>query len=387
MRAAEQLRCRISLVRQAGSDEVPQATILQDGINVAVIVTGSDDLLATVRSALEGVELTLASENVMEEPKPAPAKPPVAFLCYATEDSGIAERIARALITNGINTFWDKWEIRSGESIRQRIEQGLGACTHFMALLTPRSVQKPWVNAEMDAGFLGKLSGRCHFIALRVDLPARELPPLIGTLHSPQIELSNFEADMRTIVGDVLGVTRKPALGRPPVVFEASASTRFSTAANRVAQFFVERSEHGLSNDPHVSLPDLVNAVGMTKDEVIDGIDELDEANCAIIHDYAGGCDVASGESLFVEFDALWTDHDPASDARRLAQLILERPEAGHSASELADRLTWPARRLNPALQYLLSNGLIEDDQTLVHPWLLYRVRCTRGLRRWARDT
>jgi hypothetical protein len=77
-----------------------------------------------------------------------PTARPSAFLCHASEDDELAERLATALQEAGIETFFDGWSIAAGDSIRDRIDQGLAGCTHFIVLLTPASVNKPWVEAD-----------------------------------------------------------------------------------------------------------------------------------------------------------------------------------------------------------------------------------------------
>jgi hypothetical protein len=91
---------------------------------------------------------------------------PKVSLSFAFEDQALAGRIARTLQSNGIDTWWAEWCLGPGDSIRQRIDEGLGNCTYFVVLLTPASVAKPWVAAEMDAGLVAKLS-KGQFIALR----------------------------------------------------------------------------------------------------------------------------------------------------------------------------------------------------------------------------
>lgn len=88
----------------------------------------------------------------------------------------LAQRIAETLQGNGVQTWWAEWEIGAGDSLRQKIDAGLSDCTHFIVLLTPRSIVKPWVNQEMDAGLVLKIQARCRFITLRHMLPAEALP-------------------------------------------------------------------------------------------------------------------------------------------------------------------------------------------------------------------
>jgi len=68
---------------------------------------------------------------------------PNVFLCHASEDKDLARQIATDFRAAGIETFFDEWEIRAGDSLRQRIETGLTDCTHFVVLLTPQSILKP----------------------------------------------------------------------------------------------------------------------------------------------------------------------------------------------------------------------------------------------------
>lgn len=172
----------------------------------------------------------------------APRTPNV-FLSYAFEDSALAEKIANALQARGIDTWWAGWCIQAGDSIRQRIDEGLGGCTHFIVLLTPASVTKPWVNAEMDAGFLLKMSRRARFIPLRCGLSASALPPLLQSLLSPEIDAAAL--DVSQLVNDVHCVTRKPVLGSAPTITDAKliAATGYSPAASALAKLFVERTK------------------------------------------------------------------------------------------------------------------------------------------------
>jgi hypothetical protein len=83
----------------------------------------------------------------------------------------------------------------AGDSLRQKIDEGLSSCAVFLVLLTPQSINKPWVNQEVDAGLIRKIEERARFIPVRKDLPASALPPLLRGMLSP--ELADFEKDIR----------------------------------------------------------------------------------------------------------------------------------------------------------------------------------------------
>lgn len=78
--------------------------------------------------------------------------------------------------------------ITAGDSIRQRIDEGIGECTHFIVLLTPKSITKPWVNLEIDAGLVRRLSDQTKLIPLRCGLEPNKLTPLLQTFFSPTVD-------------------------------------------------------------------------------------------------------------------------------------------------------------------------------------------------------
>ena len=97
-----------------------------------------------------------------------PEKQPLVYLAHGSEDKEtIVRPLAQRLLEKGIDVWFDNWEIRAGDSLRQKMEEGLGNCTHFVVLLTPTSMTKPWVNAEIDAAFVRRVAGVSKLIALR----------------------------------------------------------------------------------------------------------------------------------------------------------------------------------------------------------------------------
>jgi TIR domain len=123
---------------------------------------------------------------------------PHAFLCYGFEDTALAEKLALSMQANGIDTWWAPWCIGPGESLQQKIDEGLSDCTYFIVLLTPTSINKPWVNLEMDTGLMKSLKEHCTFIPLRYRLPVNQLPPLLHGKNSP--EVSDIERDIKQLI-------------------------------------------------------------------------------------------------------------------------------------------------------------------------------------------
>jgi hypothetical protein len=67
-------------------------------------------------------------------------------------------------MAKGIEVWFDEWEIRTGDSLRRKMEEGLANCTHFVVLphteLPP--LHKTWVETEIDAGFIRSVGGEAR---------------------------------------------------------------------------------------------------------------------------------------------------------------------------------------------------------------------------------
>ncbi len=130
------------------------------------------------------VALALGTSDRMQV-KPSTAQPQGyhLFLSSAAEDRDFAERLVGDLEGQGINVLWDG-EVRPGESIRRRIEQGLKASDRFAVVLSPESLQSSWVNVEIDAAFFMeahlKKTGRGESFLIPILYKACEVPLLLS---------------------------------------------------------------------------------------------------------------------------------------------------------------------------------------------------------------
>ena len=83
-----------------------------------------------------------------------------AFLSHSSSDANVVEKVAREFITNGIEVWLDKWEIRAGDSIIEKISNGLVSNDILIIFLSKRSVKSPWVARELNIALTGELKSR-----------------------------------------------------------------------------------------------------------------------------------------------------------------------------------------------------------------------------------
>jgi len=80
------------------------------------------------------------------------------FICHASEDKPVALQFAEYVKSHGADVWLDQWEIKVGDSIVQKINDGLQQATHLAVLFSAKSVTKPWVRREMSSALMRQLA-------------------------------------------------------------------------------------------------------------------------------------------------------------------------------------------------------------------------------------
>lgn len=370
--AKEQLRERFSAIRHPQTGEFPTVQVMGNTLDdLRLVVEGSPALLEIIKERMNGSEREAATL------RPVPNGPPKAFLSYASEDRDVAKRIAEGLQANGVETWWADWEMKVGDSLRQRIDEGLADCTHFIVLLSPVALDKPWVNQEMDAGLVRRIAGQARFIPLRLGLSPSQLPPLLSGMFSPGIEEGETDADLRDLINDIHGVSRKPPLGAPPASVGLPA-TGYSSIATAIAKIFVDKTPDALSGQAQTREEELAEAVNASVADVKDALHELRD----LVTVSFGR--VRPKTELFAAFDGYFKEWKPEDDALTIAADLVNDPNVPWATEEIAARYGWDARRINPALAYLLARKLIADYRAFNgNRFLTVRVVKTDAARRF----
>lgn len=300
------------------------------------------------------LEQRLTNEQILTE---TPPTTPLVYLAHASEDKAIMRPIAKRLLSEGIDVWYDEWEIGAGDSLRRRMDEGLGSCTHFLVLLTETSLKKPWVAEEIDAGFVRKVEGSAKFIPIRHDLSISALPPLMRGMLSPEVSPEN-EPSIQGLVASLLGVSAKPALGAPKYVRRVDALEHFSPAAIAIAEHLVRRSEKAERLTPMVSLEELAETTGLPIDDAEIGIHDLVEGGFL-----KESADLSRTRywplgPLFVTFDQHFMEWSPVEDAKAIAAAMINGGQDQWGTHELQERLDWPVRRMNAALWAAEAAGI-----------------------------
>lgn len=351
------------------------------GDKIAICTTGSP---AYARLIEERLGVGMGEVKVISQADGA-ARPKV-YLAHASEDKAIVRPIAEYLIARGVDVWFDEWEIELGDSLRQKMEEGLGAMTHFMVILTPNSITKPWVSREIDVGFVGLVGGRNRMVPLRIDLAVVDLPPFLGTLLCEKLDPTS-EKDLASLVDRLYGVSRKPALGPSPrYVLPAPAGlSGWSPAAVAIGRHLIEASVNAMPHDPIKTIEELARETGLDLTEVRIAVLDLKEAGylwAANTNEH-----VAADRALYVEFDEAFMPFSPSEDARTVANRIVSQDQQMVETKRLAQELGWGPRRMNSTICYLQRAGAIEARHALAStPWRAVQLIVTDRTLRFARN-
>lgn len=298
------------------------------------------------------------------------------YLAHGTEDKAVARPLAEGLMARGIDLWFDEWEIHPGDSLRKKMEQGLGRCTHFVVLLTSVSITKPWVNEEMDVGLLRAVEGSARFIGLRHNLDVSQVPLFLQTRYTPKFDLGDSGLD--ELSGRIRGLSRKPPLGKGIDYRDvANQATGWSVAARVVAGYVVRHSANGTRHDPNFTLDDVQNDTGLPRLDVRLGVLELEKCGLLERSMEIGGPEYLWPQPEFFEsFDRYFMSWDTETDAQRLSVHLLNLGTDRVETRDVAETLGWPPRRFNVAVTHLLMHGAVRamqyfDEHNYAPPGLL----------------
>ena len=147
---------------------------------------------------------------------------PRAFLSHSNQDKQLVTRLAMRLRTRGIDAWLDEWEIKLGDSLRQKIEEGIDKATHFLVILTPDSLPSEWVRTELDAAMVKRIKGTCVLIPVLHRITADQVPATLSGIKWVRIDSDG--TGFKELVDAILGVSTKPPLvGAPTAAAELSA--------------------------------------------------------------------------------------------------------------------------------------------------------------------
>ena len=92
------------------------------------------------------------------------------FLSHSSKDKAVVRAVAERLRADGLRVWFDEWELRPGDSIPAKIEEGLEHSRVLVLCMSANAFGSDW--AQLEAGtfrFRDPLNKERRFIPLRLD--------------------------------------------------------------------------------------------------------------------------------------------------------------------------------------------------------------------------
>src|SRR5687767_923424 len=92
------------------------------------------------------------------------------FLSHSAKDKAVVRPLAERLREDGLRVWFDEWEIRPGDSIPAKIEEGLEHSRTLVLCMSAHAFGPDWATLESQTfRFRDPLNKERRFIPLRLD--------------------------------------------------------------------------------------------------------------------------------------------------------------------------------------------------------------------------
>jgi len=161
------------------------------------------------------------------------------FISHSSHDKGVARKLVADLKTLGHEPWLDEYAIRVGDSIPDKIEQGLQNADFVAILLSPAAVRSGWVDREWKAKYWAEVSAG-RVMVLPVLLEDCEIPLLLAP--KKYADLRNYATGLVQLVAAIDPVL-PPMAGPSPTLEAAPGADEVGKLIQRIQSRLVPLSQ------------------------------------------------------------------------------------------------------------------------------------------------
>lgn len=134
------------------------------------------------------------------------------FLSHNHADKEFVRKLARDLENHNVKCWLDEAEMKIGDSLIQKIREGIDNVAYFAIILSPNSINAPWVVNELDVAINYQIAGK-PIKVLPIMLKDCEPPGLlVGKLYANFMDENSYVESFKTLVKDIGVVFNKNAM-------------------------------------------------------------------------------------------------------------------------------------------------------------------------------
>lgn len=204
---------------------------------------------------------------------------PVGFISHTSDDNDFCNPFYTALRQNGVCPIMDEHDFRPGDDLVKRVfDEGIGESDAVLFVLSPASVDRPWVREELSAAVIRKLRDRTRLIPIVIKgLPDERVPEVLSATKWIRVAA---EDDPAAIAKQVAGVLHSdaqpnPTVSAPPKWTEQPVSGKLGMDPRDEVLFGYVCRERLQSQNPLVATQGLISYAsdhGLEHDDVATAI-------------------------------------------------------------------------------------------------------------------
>jgi hypothetical protein len=100
------------------------------------------------------------------------------FLSYSSKDREFVNRLAMDIRARGFDVWYDQWQLEIGDSLLNKIQEGIKQSSWLVVVLSPHANESKWVTEELNSGLANQLA-EDHIYVLPVLYKDCEIPPFL----------------------------------------------------------------------------------------------------------------------------------------------------------------------------------------------------------------
>ena len=294
---------------------------------------------------------------------------PGVFLSHATEDNDrFARGFAKRLQDAGMDVWFDEWEILPGDSLVDKVfEEGLKSADAMVIVLSAKSIDKPWVREEINAGFVKRVEGKCKLIPVILDdvsVPEALASTVWQKIANPQ----SYESELDRIVRAIHDDRNRPEAGSAPAYADVVALPGLYSTDTQVLRAAGDMAVEG--DSPFIRSMELLprlQAHGVTPDAFLDSLHVLEDHWYVEVHRTLGsGIEAAGSFNITVAgLDLYATEYILGYDAM-LTKVVAELVNGGEAGDRQIAETTGVQRLLvEHIFDVLESRGLLRVSKMM----------------------
>jgi hypothetical protein len=122
----------------------------------------------------------------------------VAFISHSSKDKRFVRQLAADLVANDVQVWLDEQRIRVGDSIPEKIAQGLAESDFFLIVVSQNSISSAWVQKELNSALVKEIERR-QVTVLPVKIDSSKVPDSIEDK-----KYADFSGSYATGLGELL---------------------------------------------------------------------------------------------------------------------------------------------------------------------------------------